>query len=62
MLADAPLLTSSEVAALLHVSTSTLTRWRQRGEGPPWLQLGGLPRYSSSDVSSWLDTQRHVNH
>jgi len=53
------LLTSDEVAAVLQVSTSTLSRWRHRGEGPAWHALaGGFPRYSVADVKVWLTTQR----
>lgn len=53
------LLTSRDVAALLHVSPSTLCRWRDRGTGPAWLDLGGIPRYALADVASWIDDQRH---
>ena len=38
-----PLLTSKEVAALLQVSASTLCRWREHHDGPPWINLGGIP-------------------
>lgn len=53
------LLTSREVADILRVSPSTLSRWRDRGDGPPWLDLGGLPRYALEDLRRWSDDQRH---
>ena len=40
-----PLLDSREVASYLKVSESTLSRWRSAETGPPFIKLGGLPRY-----------------
>lgn len=54
-----PLLTSAEVAALLRVSPSTLSRWRDRGEGPAWIDLGGMPRYALEDVAAFRDDLKH---
>lgn len=59
---ETPLLTSREVAGLLHVSPATLTRWRQSGTGPKWANLNGIPRYRSSDVSAFVETQTRVSH
>jgi predicted DNA-binding transcriptional regulator AlpA len=53
-----PLLTSKEVAALLQVSASTLCRWRDHRQGPPWINLGGIPRYRTDDLTNW--TESHV--
>jgi hypothetical protein len=47
------------VADLLQVSAATLSRWRQGSEGPPWLDLGGMPRYQLEDVARWAQDQRH---
>ena len=50
------LLTSSEVAKILRVDRSTLSRWRSQGNGPRVIWLGtGCPRYRHSDVLAWLD-------
>jgi excisionase family DNA binding protein len=50
-----PLLTSSEVAKLLRVDKSTLSRMRSRGEGPPVIWLGPrMVRYSRSALERWL--------
>jgi DNA-binding transcriptional MerR regulator len=50
------LLTTIEVAKLLRVNRSTVSRWRSAGVGPPvtWLSAG-IPRYRRHDVLDWLD-------
>ena len=56
----AELLTSAEVARLLNVSQATLSRWRDRGNGPAWSSLGGtIPRYSTADVARYVENRRH---
>jgi predicted DNA-binding transcriptional regulator AlpA len=53
---DVPeLLTTAEVAALLKVNRSTLSRWRSVGIGPrvTWL-TANIPRYQRADVVEWL--------
>ena len=49
------LLTSKEVSALLHVSQSTLCRWRENHDGPPWVNLGAIPRYRAPDLATWTE-------
>ena len=50
------LLTSRDVSELLSVSPATLSRWRDRGDGPRWLELSaGIPRYRPEDVTIWLE-------
>lgn len=51
------LLTSKEVAALLQVSQSTLCRWREHHDGPPWVNLGGIPRYRANDLERWTESR-----
>lgn len=61
MIMDAPvepivaLMTTAEVAALLKVNRSTLSRWRSLGIGPrvTWLSAS-IPRYQRADVLAWL--------
>lgn len=50
------MLTSSEVAELFGVTSSTLSRWRSVGAGPRvyWLSKT-CPRYREDDVRDWLD-------
>ena len=53
---DVPeLMTSAEVAALLKVNRSTLSRWRSVGAGPrvTWLSAT-IPRYQRADIVEWL--------
>jgi len=50
------LLTTKEVSAIVRLSCSTLSRLRQRGEGPPCLWITpSSPRYRQSDISRWMD-------
>lgn len=50
------MLTSTEVARLLCVCPSTLSRWRQEGKGPRVYWLGvASPRYREDDVLEWLE-------
>jgi predicted DNA-binding transcriptional regulator AlpA len=48
------LLTAKEAAALLRVSTSTMAKWRLRGEGPSYIKLGAKIAYSDDIVNAWL--------
>lgn len=56
------LLTDEQVGERLTVSPSTLRHWRSRGEGPPYVKLGGrLVRYRWADVEAWmLEAQREA--
>ena len=49
------LMTTSEVARLLRVDRSTISRWRASGTGPPvtWLSAT-TPRYQRAHVLEWL--------
>ena len=49
------LLTTAEVAALLKVNRSTVSRWRSVGTGPrvTWL-TATIPRYQRDDVIEFL--------
>lgn len=53
------LLPTSSVAEWLGVSIGTLAKWRRRGEGPAWFQLGrgrtAHIRYPVGDVLAWLE-------
>lgn len=53
------LLTSRQVAELLGVHPSTLSRLRATGDGPPvlWVTVNS-PRYLHSDVLAWLKSRR----
>lgn len=50
------MLRSAEVAELLGVNPSTLSRWRTEGKGPRVYWLGpATPRYREDEVLAWLD-------
>ena len=50
------LMTSSEVAKVLQVNRSTLSRWRAAGVGPRVVWLSpNMPRYQSAEVADWLN-------
>ncbi|KAA9154789.1 helix-turn-helix domain-containing protein [Microbacterium lushaniae] len=53
-----PLLTSKEVGVILDVSPSTLSRWREDGRGPRFLNLNGIIRYMHDDVREYIDGNR----
>jgi len=49
------LLTSAEVAKILRVDRSTLSRWRSEGVGPKVVWLGtSTPRYRRADLLNYL--------
>lgn len=55
-LVDLPeLMTTDEVARLLRIDRSTLSRWRTSGTGPrvTWLSAS-TPRYQRADIADWL--------
>lgn len=52
------LLTPDEVAQLLRVDERTLSNWRYRGIGPVFSKVGGLVRYTRSDVNSFVYNSR----
>lgn len=55
-------LTPDEVSEIVGVSTATLERYRNDGEGPNFLRIGpgGLIKYLESDVEEWLMAQRQL--
>ena len=51
-----PLMTTVEVAELLHVSPGTVENWRYKNMGPPFVRLNGrFVRYRRTDVVAFLD-------
>ncbi len=48
-------LDDAETAAVLGgFQTSTLTRWRTNGEGPPYVKIGNRVLYRETDLIAWL--------
>ncbi len=52
------ILTTREAATLLTLSPSMLQRYRVRGGGPRYLQIGGAVRYARVDLLEWVLTKR----
>ena len=48
-------LRTAEVAAILHVSPKTITRWAKEGRLPHSRTLGGHRRYSADDIRKIAD-------
>lgn len=47
-------LNEHELAAALHVSVTTVRRWRLRNEGPKYLKVGNAVRYPQNELDQWL--------
>jgi len=54
---DDPWLTSSQMAAMLDISPSTVRLWRSKHYGPPCRAIGRLFKYRRSDVEAWVANQ-----
>lgn len=59
---DAPpriLLDEKQAARVIGFKPRTLSLWRARGNGPPFLKIGlRCVRYKLSDLRTWADAQR----
>ena len=51
------MLTSPETAQVLRVSESWLAKARQRGDGPPYAQMGRAVRYPETRLFQWIKTR-----
>jgi predicted DNA-binding transcriptional regulator AlpA len=55
------LLTVREAADFLRLSTSWLAKARMRGDGPPFVKLGGSIRYLESTLVRWMRAQQRLS-
>ena len=55
------LLTARAVATNLGCSLRKLERHRARGDGPPYVRVGGLIRYPLRDLEAWLAARRRLS-
>jgi len=53
------LLDERDVARLLGVSLSMVSKMRYQGVGPAFVKVGKITRYQWSDVQEWLNQRRH---
>jgi prophage regulatory protein len=51
---QSPLLTVKELAEMLGVTIICVYRWRDAGEIPPSIKIGGSVRWRRSDIDAWL--------
>jgi len=51
------LMTRAEVAELLGLTQTTLSRWATSGRGPDWFRVGRWVRYRTEEVARWVDQQ-----
>ncbi|MBA3529798.1 MAG: DNA-binding protein [Propionibacteriaceae bacterium] len=54
------LMTDAQLAERWQTSRGTLANARSRGEGCPYLKLGGLVRYALADVLAYEEQCRRV--
>jgi predicted DNA-binding transcriptional regulator AlpA len=54
---DEPLLSDAEVASELGIARLTLAQWRTRGQGPDYIQVGRLIRYTPSALRKYLESR-----
>ena len=52
-------LTPRELGAEIRKDPASLRRWRQRGIGPTWLQLGSTVLYPVDAVNAWIAANTH---
>ena len=55
------LLTPKEAAEFLRCSTSWMAKARMRGDGPPFVKLGGCVRYLESTLVRWMKAQQRLS-
>ena len=48
------LLTPPQTAKRLNITTWTLTKWRTKGQGPPFVKVGRAVRYREADLDKWI--------
>jgi predicted site-specific integrase-resolvase len=55
-----PLMNETEAANILHVSLSSLRRWRRLGNGPMFRKFGRTVRYRPADLSDFVASAGRV--
>jgi predicted DNA-binding transcriptional regulator AlpA len=52
------LMNEQEAAAMVGCSVALLRKWRLFREGPSYVKIGRLVRYSQTDLNAFLDSHR----
>lgn len=47
---------TNDPALALIATRGTLSQWRHRGEGPPYVRYGNRVLYRGSELNAWLDS------
>lgn len=50
---------NEQAAKELNLQPNTLTAWRHRRIGPPYVKIGRQIYYRRHDLAEWLGAQRH---
>jgi hypothetical protein len=59
---DRPLLTDKDLEAMGVATVKTLQKWRQSGDGPPFIRLSRSIKYVPVELEKWLaDRPRHLS-
>ncbi len=53
-----PLITTEELAEMLHTSVGVIHYWRSMGKGPTAIKVGRKLLFRPSDVEAWFDQYR----
>ena len=53
-------LTQAQTARFLGTPVATLTKWRFRRKGPPYIKLEGKVVYGKDDLEAWIKSCRIV--
>jgi excisionase family DNA binding protein len=53
-------MTPAEAGVYVGVPEATLRQWRWRGEGPPYIKVGGRVQYDKDDLDKWMRSRRVV--
>lgn len=53
-------LDTKELAAHLNLKPETLSQWRSRKQGPPYVTFGRSIRYRLDDVENWVSFNRRL--
>jgi hypothetical protein len=48
------LLTTADVAAIVHAPADTVRFWRSQGNGPRYARIGKRVLYRKADVEQWI--------
>ncbi|MDO5631635.1 MAG: helix-turn-helix domain-containing protein [Paracoccus sp. (in: a-proteobacteria)] len=55
------LLTVGQAAERLKLSVTTLNRWRVTGEGPAFVKMGRVVRYTPAALAAFVDGNGHTS-